>query len=69
MNYLFFKEFIDKYGSKDEATTNIKIQQILNKLGLCTKVYTRDDTFSTKSGIVNLNPTKGTYWVMFVDEN
>ena len=69
MNFLSFKEFVDKYALKNAATTNIKIQEILNKLGLCTKVYMRDDTFSTDSGIVNLHPWKGTHWVMFVDEN
>lgn len=69
MNYLSFKEFVDKYALKNAATTNIKIQQILNQLHLPTKVYMRDDTFSTDSGIVNLHPTKGTHWVMFVDEN
>ena len=25
----------------------------------------RDDKLSTKSGIVNLHPTKGTHWVKF----
>ena len=28
----------------------------------------RDDKFTTPSGIVNLHPTKGTHWVMFVNE-
>ena len=28
----------------------------------------REDKFTTTSGIVNLNPTKGTHWVMFVNE-
>ena len=28
----------------------------------------KDDTFYTKSGIVNLHPTKGTHWVMFINE-
>ena len=28
----------------------------------------RDDTFYTKSGIVNLHPTKGTHWAMFITE-
>ena len=74
MNYLSFKEFVDKYGLKDEATSNIKIQQILNtlhasgELHLPTKVYMRDDTFSTDSGIVNLHPTKGTHWVLYTNK-
>ena len=28
----------------------------------------RDDKSTTDSGIVNLHPTKGTHWVMFVTE-
>ena len=28
----------------------------------------RDDKFTTTSGIVNLHPTKGTHWVIFVNE-
>ena len=28
----------------------------------------RDDKFTTTAGIVNLHPTKGTYWVMFSDK-
>ena len=28
----------------------------------------RDAKFTTDSGIVNLHPTKGTHWVMFVTE-
>ena len=28
----------------------------------------RDDKITTTAGIVNLHPTKGTHWVMFVNE-
>ena len=31
-------------------------------------IYISDDKFTTTSGIVNLHPTKGTHWVMFVNE-
>ena len=31
-------------------------------------IYMRDDKFTTTSGIINLYPTKGTHWVMFVNE-
>ena len=70
--YLSFKEFVDKYGLKDEATSNVKIKEILARLKLNSTgireaplVYMRDDKFTTKSGIVNLHPTKGTHWVLF----
>ena len=29
----------------------------------------RDDKFTTTSGIVNLHPTKGTYWVLYISNN
>jgi hypothetical protein len=64
--YLSFKEFVGKYGLKDEATSNVKIKEILARLKLnSTGIYMRDDKFTTKSGIVNLHPTKGTHWVLF----
>ena len=28
----------------------------------------RDDTFTTTTGIVNFHPTKGTHWVLFINE-
>ena len=51
----------------------LKIQQVLNGLCLTINIYMRGDTFSTEihfhdSGIVNLHPTKGTHWVMFINE-
>ena len=69
MNYLSFKEFVEKYGLKNEATSNVKIKKIpdilkLNSFG----IYMRDAKFRTDSGIVNLHPTKGTHFVMFVTE-
>lgn len=63
--YLSFKEFVDKYGLKDEATSNVKIKEILVTLKIKCGIYMRDDKFTTKSGIVNLHPTKGTHWVLF----
>ena len=29
MNYLTFKEFVNKYGLKNEATANVEIKEIL----------------------------------------
>ena len=65
MKCLSFKEFVDKYGLKDEATSNIKIKEVLDKLTIPVGIYMRDDKFTTTSGVVNLHPTKGTHWVMF----
>ena len=67
MNYLSFQEFVDKYNLKNEATSNIKIKEVLKQFKIPTDVYMRDDQFTTKSGIVNLHPTKGTHWVLFTE--
>ena len=69
MNLLSFKEFVDKYGLKNEATSNVEIKEILGTLKLnSTGIYMRGDQFTTTSGIVNLHLTKGTHWVMFTSE-
>ena len=68
MNYLSFKEFVNKYGLKNEATSNVEIKEILKLMNTSCGIYMRDDKFITTSGIVNLHPTKGTHWVMFVNE-
>ena len=65
MNYLSFKEFVNKYGLKNEATSNVEIKEILKLMNTSCGIYMRDDKFITTSGIVNLHPTKGTHWVMF----
>ena len=69
MNYLSFKEFVNKYGLKNEATSNVKIKEILKLMNTSCRIYMRDDKFITTSGIVNLYPTKGTHWVMFTNQN
>ena len=43
-----FNDFVHKYKLKDKATSNIKIYEILKKLGLDSKVgiYLRDGDFN-----------------------
>ena len=69
MIYLSFKEFVNKYGLKNEATSNVEIKEILKLMNTSRGIYMRDDTFITTSGIVNLHPTKGPRWVMFTNQN
>ena len=65
-----FNEFIKNYKLKDKATSNIKIYQVLNSIGLNNiEIYLRDGPFSSDIGIVNLHPSKGTHWVCYIDEN
>ena len=65
-----FNDFIKKYKLKNEATSNIKIQQVLSSLSLNdVGIYLRDGPFSSDNGIVNLHPSKGTHWVCYINEN
>ena len=65
-----FNEFIKKHNLRNKATSNIKIQQVLNSIELNNiEIYLRDGPFSSDIGIVNLHPSKGTHWVTYINEN
>ena len=65
-----FNEFIKKYNLKNEATSNMKIQQVLSSLSLNdVGINLRDDPFESDIGIVNLHPSKGTLWISYIKEN
>ena len=65
-----FKDFVKKFDLKNKATSNIKIQQVLNSIGLNNiEIYLRDGPFSSDIGIVNLHPSKGKHWVTYINEN
>ena len=65
-----FNDFIKKFNLKNKATSNIKIRQVLDSIGLDNVgIYLRDDTFKSDVGIVNLHPSKGTHWVCYINEN
>ena len=67
---LTFNEFIKNYKLKDKATSNIKIYQVLDSIGLnSVRIYLRDGPFKSDMGIVNLHPLRGTHWVCYIDEN
>ena len=65
-----FNEFIKKYNLKNKATSNIKIYEVLKKIGLDSKVgiYLRDGVFLANDGIVYLHPSRGTQWVLYVKD-
>ena len=70
MIMMTFNDFVKKYNLKNKATSNIKIQQVLNSIGLDNvNIYLRDGPFSSDIGIVNLHPLKGTHWVCYINEN
>ena len=62
-----FNDFVQKHKLKNKATSNIKIYEVLKKLGLDSNVgiYLRDGDFLTSYGIVNLHPSRGTHWVLY----
>ena len=65
-----FNDFVHKHNLKNKATSNIKIQQVLNSIGLNNvNIYLRDGPFSSDIGIVNLHPTRGSHWVCYINEN
>ena len=56
-----FNDFIHKCNSINEATSNIKIYQVLLSLYLKEAVfYLKNGPFSSDIGIVNLHPSEGT---------
>ena len=65
-----FNDFIKKHNLRNKATSNIKIQQKLNSIGLDNVgIYLKDGPFSSNTGIVNLHPSIGTHWVCYINEN
>ena len=65
-----FNDLIKKCKFKIKETSNIKIQQVLNSIGLNNVgIYLRDGPFESDIGIVNLHPSKGTHWVCYINEN
>ena len=65
-----FNDFVHKHNMKNKATANIKIQQVLDSLGLdFAGIYLRDGPLSSDIGIVILHPSQGTHWVTYINEN
>ena len=59
-----FNDFVKKFDLKNKATSNIKIQQVLDSMGLNNVgIYLRDGLLKSDIGFVNLHPSKGTHWV------
>ena len=64
-----FNDFSKKNNLK-EATSSLKIQQVLCSIGLNNVgTYLPDGPFKSDIGIVNLHPSKGTQWACYINEN
>ena len=67
---LTFNDFVHKYNLKNKATSNIKIQQVLDSIGLDNVgIYLRDGSFSSDIGFVNSHPSKGSHCVCYMHQN
>ena len=67
---MLFNDFVQKYKLKYKATSIIKIYQVLSSLSLKDRgVDLKDGPFESDIGIVNLHPSKGTHWVLYINEN
>ena len=65
-----FNDFIKKHDLRNKATSNLKIQQVLSSLSLNDVwIYLRDGPFKSDICIVNLQPSKETHWVCYINEN
>ena len=65
-----FNDFVQKYNLKNKPTSNIKIQRVPDSIGLDNGgIYLRDGPFLNDIGVVNLHPSKGTHWVVYINEN
>ena len=65
-----FNEFSKKYNLKNKTTSNIKIQQVRSSLSMNgVGIYSREAPFKSDIGIVNLHPSKGSHWVVYINEN
>ena len=62
--------FFQKYKLKNNATSKIKIYQVLSSLSRNDiRIYLRDGPFNFDIGIVNLHLFQGTHWILYVNEN
>ena len=68
MELITFTEFFEKSKFKNQATSNLKMKEVSNKLGLNTKKHMKNSNFKTNDGIVNLQPTLGAHWISYKNE-
>ena len=55
---------------KKEVKSKSKIQNILSSSSLTdVEIFLRNGPFASDVGIVSLHPSKGTYWVAYIDAN
>ena len=64
-----FSDFVHQYYLKNKIAQKIKLQNVLFSIGLDNvDIYVRDGPFSSDIGTVNLHPSKGTHWVLNIND-
>ena len=62
-------DFVHKYKLKNKTTSKTKNQQVLSSLKLNDiQIYLGDGFLRTDIGIVYIYPSKGTQWVVYINE-
>ena len=65
-----FKDFVHDYNLKNEATSNIKIYELLSYLSLSdVRINLGDGPFKSDIVILNSQPSEETHWVVYLNEN
>ena len=63
-------DFVHKNKLKNKATSDVKLKQVLDSIRLYdVGIYLRDRPFSNDIGVVNLQPSQGSHWVCYINEN
>ena len=66
---MIFNDFAHKHNLKNKTTSDIKIQQVLSSLFLNdVGISPGDGPFSSDKGILILLLSKGTHWVVYINE-
>ena len=65
-----FIDLVREHNLKNKATSNLNLYEVLKNIGLDKEVgiYFRDGPFSTDTGIVNLHPSRGTQWLLYIKD-
>ena len=63
---LSFTDIVKKFRLKNQASSTMKIEEVLNQNEISTKIYIRDSEVQAKVSIVNLNPFNGTHSMAYI---
>ena len=68
-NLQWISELGIKFDLNNQGMLNIKIKEILNKIGLITKIQMWDSKKRTKHGFLKFHSIIGTQWIEYINES